>query len=1197
MTGPDTNDHTPWIGSGSGTEQQGASLPYGPGTLGALAGTGTVYDRGVYSCETVPIQWVFSPVPDDAIDDPCRVAGSDIACQNQTLGESVPIAGTPFFLRYQSDRALGRAGADATAINDARGIGGWTLNVHHALDRNVERYGGTNGNPGFFTVAKGLFMGDGRARSAAKMQAPVPIGQKVYVTAEDGGEVYAFDSFSGQHLQTLQSDTGAAVYSFGYDAAGALTTVTDASGNVTTIQRDGDEHPTAIVSPFGQTTSLTVDANGYLSGIRDPAGRSVQPSADAGGLLTSLTDANSNVHKFRYDGFGRLLSDVNPAGGSTTLARTDKSSGYSVERTSALGQAATYGVEFSSDASSTTQKMTNTWPGGLVATKTDTQKSDELSEATSLPDGTTTATIFGPDPRWGIQAPIANTSTVTTPGGLRRQMSTARAVTLGDPGNPLSLQTQTDTIVVNGRTYTRAYASSTQTVTTTSPAGRQSATTLDNLGRVVKVAPPGLAPIQFSYDPQGHVTGIAQDTRVSMFSYDSQGFLVSTTDPLSNVTAFTRDADGRVTVELLADGASVGFSYDPAGNLTSLTPPGRPAHGFAYTPIDLVASYQPPALAGVPSVSTSYTYDLDGQLTQWSRPDGMAPRLTYDTAGRVTALTISEGTLGRTYDSAGRVATMTDASRGSISYGYDGPLVTSETFSGAVQGGLARTYDSDFRVTSTTVDGANSASFGYDPDGLLVQAGPLGLTRDPQTGFVSATSAGGVTTTESRSSFGEVAGWSAAAGGNALYSATLARDLDGRLTGKNETMGGATTALTYAYDARGRLTDVSSNGNAVAHYGYDSNGNRTSFTGPAGTVSGTYDDQDRLLSYGAATYGYGANGELQSKTDPSGTTNYLYDALGNLRSTTLPDGTAIGYVIDARNRRVGKTVNGTLVQGLLYEGQLRPVAELDASNKVVSRFVYATRLNVPDIMVKSGVAYRVLTDLVGSVRLVVSTVDGSIAERIDYDEFGNVTRDTAPGFQPFGFAGGLYDRDTKLVRFGARDYDASVGRWTSQDPIRFAGGTSNLYEYADANPISLIDPAGRSESQGPGESENVWNNLGESILQFAAVQGLLEVSAANVIAQVAATFSESILGYVRLADLASGQRLSRGTDFETGGTMWERVQCGFNKVYKSEWRHLFPRTKEDDIADTLRMLDDIQRTIDSPNPFDLQQQNPGYADP
>ncbi|HRX72339.1 MAG TPA: RHS repeat-associated core domain-containing protein, partial [Candidatus Competibacteraceae bacterium] len=129
---------------------------------------------------------------------------------------------------------------------------------------------------------------------------------------------------------------------------------------------------------------------------------------------------------------------------------------------------------------------------------------------------------------------------------------------------------------------------------------------------------------------------------------------------------------------------------------------------------------------------------------------------------------------------------------------------------------------------------------------------------------------------------------------------------------------------------------------------------------------------------------------------------------------------------------------------------------------VVSRFVYATRVNVPDYLVKGGVTYRLLTDHLGSPRLVVNTADGSIAQQMKYDEFGNVVEDTNPGFQPFGFAGGLYDADIGLVRFGARDYDAETGRWTAKDPILFGGEDSNLYGYVVNDPINIVDYEGKS---------------------------------------------------------------------------------------------------------------------------------------
>jgi len=246
-------------------------------------------------------------------------------------------------------------------------------------------------------------------------------------------------------------------------------------------------------------------------------------------------------------------------------------------------------------------------------------------------------------------------------------------------------------------------------------------------------------------------------------------------------------------------------------------------------------------------------------------------------------------------------------------------------------------------------------------------------------------------------------------------------------------------------------------------YAYDANSNRLSKTSPTGTQTGTYDAQDRLLSYNGASYSYTANGEWSTKTVGSAVTSYSYDALGNLRSVTLPTGAQLGYVIDGENRRIGKTVNGSLVQGFLYENQLEPVAELDGSGTLVSRFVYCGcgAGNIPQYMVKNGVTYRIISDHLGSPRLVIDITSGAVLQRMDYDAFGTVILDTNPGFQPFGFAGGMYDRDTGLVRHGARDYDPETGRWTNKDPIRFEALDPNLYGYVLNDPINGIDLDGK----------------------------------------------------------------------------------------------------------------------------------------
>jgi RHS repeat-associated protein len=206
----------------------------------------------------------------------------------------------------------------------------------------------------------------------------------------------------------------------------------------------------------------------------------------------------------------------------------------------------------------------------------------------------------------------------------------------------------------------------------------------------------------------------------------------------------------------------------------------------------------------------------------------------------------------------------------------------------------------------------------------------------------------------------------------------------------------------------------------------------------------------------AATF----EGSLQTKTCPDGTTTYDYDAFGNLRGVTQPDGTVITYIIDGQNRRVGKKVNGILVESFVYRSQLQPAVWLNADGSVRANFIYFSRPNAPDYMQSGGATYRLVADQAGTVRIVVNVASGAVVERIDYDEFGQLLADSNLRFQPFSLEGGLSDTALPAIRFGARDYDPLTGRWNAKDPLAFDGGLWNFYSFVGGDPNNRVDPDG-----------------------------------------------------------------------------------------------------------------------------------------
>jgi RHS repeat-associated protein len=876
-----------------------------------------------------------------------------------------------------------------------------------------------------------------------------------FVSSEDGREVYIFDR-RGRHTETRDAQTGTVLLRIGRDAASHVVSLTDENDLVTVIERDAQGEPTAIVGPYGHRTELVIGSSGLLEQVIDPSGAVTEMTYEPGGLMATFTNQNGHTASFQYDPDGRLVHHEDAAGSDTTLDRADLEIGEDVTFTSPLGRQ-TRAQRSYDDQNVETRTTTN--EAGLTVTNTRDKAEHHVSTS---PDGTVVAMDLAADPRFAMLAPVVAKSTVTLPSGLTRTTTNARTATLSNSLDPLSLVSRTDTTTVDGRTWTRNYNVATRLETMTTPEGRISQVRYDAKGRVAEMQYPDTLPISLSYDPQGRLLSTVQGTRSTTRTYGLDGLLASATDPLSQTTLFGRDLNGRVIAETRPDLEVTSFSYDAEGKTVGVTPPGRDEHGMTYNNVDILSAYEPPLL-GTVATPTTYSYNPDKMLEQVVQPGARVIDYTHDFAGRLETTTFPTGVISREYDAAtGQLAALRGPTGVDLAFEYDGKLMTSMTWSGAVTGSVEWAYDTSFRVVTETVNGAWSAAFAYDDDDLLLQAGALTMFRDPESGRLTGTTAGSVSDTWSYNDYGEPSAYAATVAGNALLAFAYERDDLGRITKKTETRGGVSRVIDYGYDLAGRLETVTEDGELTESYGYDANGNRTSSMNSAGVVTATYDAQDRIETSGDYVFGFTENGELASKLDTSNgdLTTYEYDALGNLRGVVLPDGTEITYLVDGRGRRVGRVVDGVLERAWIWRKKLQPVAELDASGNVVARYVYAGGANVPELMVTATGTYRLVKDHLGSVRAVVDVATGAVAQELAYDSWGRVLVDTNPGFQPFGFAGGLYDADTGLVRFGARDYEAETGRWTAKDPKRFDGGV-NLNGYADGDPVNRTDPTGQ----------------------------------------------------------------------------------------------------------------------------------------
>jgi len=936
------------------------------------------------------------------------------------------------------------------------------------------------------------------------------------IPSEEGNELYTFDS-QGRHISTINTLTGTPVYTFEYDTAGRLISITDMDSLNTLIVRDDKGNPVVIIAPFGQRTYCTVDSIGCLASVSNPANETNQMTYSSGGLLKTFRDPKGGLHKFTYDSEGRLIKDEDPAGGYKILTRTvgqhfvDDGT-ITIQVRTSEGRTATYESRFISEDLGTSYH--NTDENGKVTWIFMHPGKREVTQS----DGTHVTTLYKPDPRYGMLNPLYDI-TITTPAGLKTTINQDRIIS---QMSGLIVDGMTDSYIINGAAYKSIYDGTAKQFTSLSPQGRRSFSWINEKGRVIKDSIPGVDAGYYTYNPQGFLTQVSQGGRASSFTYDTKGLLTSVTDPLGRTVSMEHDSVGRVLKQYLPDNNTINYSYDANSNLSSLTPPGRPAHTFDYTITDLVQNYMPPAIND-DTMTTSYQYDRDKMLKRIVRPDNHTIVFNYDSAlvdicpicippifvnspeNKTKSIMFDRGELKFDYYGyygylSNNLRRIISPSKDTLEYGYDGSLLTSVSRGSTNNQCIKYKYEKNYRVTDQELRVVNTASqiydmtanYSYDRDGLLTAinlhdqswnfiAPAMNFTYDPTNGRMTNTYLGNVSTSQSYDSRGALSYYGTDFGGSPIFQTSYERDSLNRISILTEVNQGQTTVKKYAYDIAGRLWQVWRNDTLVSTYSYDPNGNRISHITPTSADSGTYDEQDRMLSYSStqgligssAQYLYTPNGELKAKIEGTDTTKYVYDDFGNLMSVQFPNGDNIEYLIDGLNRRIGKKINGVIVKRWIYSGQLSPIAEHDSANNITAQFV-------GNLMIKDGNTYELITDHLGSVRLVVDVNSGTIAQQIDYDEFGNVTQNTNPDLQPFAYSKGLYDSQTKLMRFGARDYDAQIGRWTVKDPILFAGGETSLYGYVGNDPINYIDITGLQTIPNAPRGVDINSNISEA---------------------------------------------------------------------------------------------------------------------